>query len=180
MDMEDKVKTRTVSFRIPENILQDIEKDAKTRLSSTNSLINQILLQYTKWDKYEHGMKMFRIPEDGLQYVLANLDEIKRGEAADIIFNSIRDWTLISKKKFDIHTCLETLEDYCRMANIGVEDVISKEGTHSFIIRHNLGRNVSLLVKEIVEKIFWDLVKIRIDSQLTDTTVIAKLCSKFE
>lgn len=173
-------KTRTVSFRIPEHILEEIEKDAKTRLISTNSLINQILLQYTAWDRYEHGMKMFRIPEDDLQYVLSNLDEIKRGEAVDIIFNSIRDWTLISKKKFDIHTCLETLEDYCRMANISVEDVISKEGTRSFIIRHNLGRNVSLLVKEIVEKIFWDLVKIRVDSQLTNTTVIARLCSKFE
>ena len=180
MEDNSKVKTRTVSFRIPEYILNEIEKEAKTQLISTNSLINQIMLQYTKWDKYEHRMKMFRIPEDGLQYVLTNLDEMEREKAVDIVFNSIRDWTLISKKKFDIHSCLETLEDYCRMAGIGVEDTISKEGTNSFVIRHNLGRNVSLLVKGIVEKIFWDLVKIRIDAQMTDTTVIARLCSKFE
>lgn len=180
MDEHSKVKTRTVSFRVPEHTLQEIEKDAKTRLISTNSLINQILMQYAKWDKYEHRMKMFRVPEDSLHYVLTNLDEIRRGETVDIIFNSIRDWTLISKKKFDIHTCLETLEDYCRMAGVGVEDTVSEEGTRSFIIRHNLGRNVSVLIKEIVEKIFWDLVKIRIDAQLTDTTVIARLCSKFE
>lgn len=178
--MEEKIKTKTVSFRIPEHILQEIEKDAKTRLVSTNSLINQILQQYTAWDKYEHRMKMFRVPEDGLKYVLANLDQIRRNEAVDIIFNSIRDWALISKKKFDIHSCLETLEDYCRIADIGVEDAVSNDGFRSFIIRHSLGRNVSLLVKEIVEKIFWDLVKIRTDTQITDTTVIARLCSKFD
>lgn len=178
--MTDKVKTRTVSFRIPEHILQEIEKTAKIKLISTNSLINQILNQYASWDKYEFRMKMFRIPEEGLQYVLTNLDEIKRGEAVDIIFNSIRDWALISKKKFDINTCLETLEDYCRMTGIGVEDVVTEEGTRSFIIRHNLGRNVSLLIKGIVEKIFRDLVRIKVDFQITDTTVIAQLCSKFE
>lgn len=177
--LEPKSRTRTVSFRVPENILNDIEKDAKTKLVSTNSLINKILLQYVQWDKFEERMKMYPLPEESLQYILEHLDEIKRGEVVDIIYNSIRDWTLISKKKFDTHSVLQVLEDYCRKVNISVEETVSS-GFRSFIIRHNLGRNVSLLIGELVEKIFWETAKIKVKTEMTNTTTVARLTSKFD
>jgi len=174
-----KTCTKTVSFRVPEHLLTEIEKEAKTKLVSTNSLINKILLQYVQWDKYEERMKMYPLPAESLQHILVNLDEIKRSEAVDIIYNSIRDWALIAKKKFDIHSVLEVLEDYCRMVNISVEDSVSS-GIHSFIIRHNLGRNVSLLVSELVQKIFWETVKMKVDTEITNSTTVARLTTKFE
>src|SRR3989338_9016682 len=112
--MEEKIKTRTVSFRIPEDIINEIEKEAKIKLISTNALINHILTQYVLWDKYEDKIKMFRVPEESLQHIFLHLDEVRRGEAIDIVFNIIRDWTLVSKKKWNIHSCLETLEVYCK------------------------------------------------------------------
>jgi len=172
-------KSRTVSFRVPDNLIGDIEKEAKTKLISTNSLINQILLQYVSWDKYETRIKMFPVPKDSLQHILENIDDIRRKEAVDIIYNNIRDWTLISKKKFDIHSCLQVLEDYCRMVDIIVEDSVSS-GIRTFVIRHNLGRNVSCLVSELVKKIFWDIVKIQVETNMTNTTVVAKLESKLD
>ncbi len=177
--MQEKTKTRTVSFRVPEHILADIEKEAKTQLVSTNSLINKILLQYVQWDKYENRMKMFPVPGESLQHILEHLDEIKRKEAVDIIYDSIRDWTLISKKKFDIHSVLEVLEDYCRMVDISIEDTVSS-GYRSYVIRHNLGRDVSLLICDLVKKIFYDSLKIKVDTNMTNTTVVAKLTSKFD
>ncbi len=179
MAAEKSTKTRTVSFRVPEHILKDIEKEAKVQLVSTNSLINKILSQYVQWDKYENRMKMFPVPGDSLQHILEHLDEIKRKEAVEIIYNSIRDWTLISKKKFDIHSVLEVLEDYCRMVDISIEDTVSS-GYRSYVIRHNLGRNVSCLVSELVTKIFWETVKIKVDTNMTNTTVVAKLNSRFD
>lgn len=178
MLIEKPARTRTVSFRIPEHIIKGIEKEAKTQLVSTNALINQILLQYENWDKFENRMEMYPIPKESLQHILTNLDELQRGELVDIIYNSIRDWTLIAKKKFDIHSCLEVLENYCRMVGVSVEDTVSS-GLHSFIIRHNLGRNASMLICELARKIFWDIVKIKVDTNLTNTTVIVKLQSKF-
>lgn len=172
-------RTRTVSFRIPEHILNDIEKEAKTKLISTNSLINQILLKYSTWDKYETRMRMYPVPHDSFQHILEHLDEIRRGEAVDIIFNAIRDWTLISKKKFDLHNCLQVLEDYCRMVDVTVEEGNSA-GFRTYVIRHNLGNNVSCLISELVKKIFWELTKIELDTDITKTTVVAKLRSKID
>jgi hypothetical protein len=172
-------RTRTVSFRVPEDLIEEIEKEAKTKLISTNSLINRILLQYTSWDKYEERMKMYPVPKESLQHILEHLDELRRNEAVDIIFDSIRDWTLISKKKFDIHSCLQVLEEYCRMVNVIVEDTATS-GKRTFVIRHNLGRKVSYLISELVAKIFWEIVKIKVDTEITNTTVIAKLRSSLD
>jgi len=130
------------------------------------------------WDKYEDKIKMFRIPEESLQHILLHLDEARRGETVDIIFNIIRDWTLVSKKKFDIHSCLETLEIYCRMAGVSVEDRVLN-GVRSFIIKHNLGQNASILIDELVRKIFWELVRKKIDIEFTKTTVIVKATANF-
>jgi hypothetical protein len=178
--MEDNPKrTRTVSFRVPEKLIEEIEKEAKTKLISTNSLINRILLQYTSWGKYEERMKMYPVPKESLQHILEHLDELRRNEAVDIIFESIRDWTLISKKKFDIHSCLQVLEEYCRMVNVIVEDTVTS-GKRTFVIRHNLGRKVSYLISELVAKIFWEIVKIKIDTEMTNTTVIATLRSRLD
>ncbi len=175
----DSKRTRTVSFRIPEHIINDIEKEAKTKLISTNSLINQILLKYSTWDKYESRMRMFPVPHDSLQHILEHLDEIRRGEAVDIIFNAIRDWTLISKKKFDLHNCLQVLEDYCRIVDVTVEEGNSA-GFRTYVIRHNLGNNVSCLISELIKKIFWEITKIELDTDITKTTVVAKLRSKID
>jgi len=175
---EKSKRTRTVSFRVPEDLFEIVEKEAKVKMISTNALINQILLQYANWDKYEERMRMFPVPKESLEHILLNLDELRRGEAVDIIYDTIRDWALISKKKFDIHSCLEVLEDYCRMVGITVEE--NYFSNRSYVIRHNLGKNVSCLVSELVKKIFWELRKIKVVTEMTNTTVVAKLESKFD
>jgi hypothetical protein len=97
----------------------------------------------------------------------------------DIIFNAIRDWTLISRKKFDLHNCLSVLEDYCRRVNVTVDENVSS-GLRTYVIRHNLGKNVSSLISELVKKIFWEITKIELDTDITKTTVVAKLRSKID
>lgn len=176
---ENSKKTRTISFRIPEYMIEEIEKEARIKMTSTNSLINKILLQYVKWDRYQERMRLYPIPQDSFQHILDHMDELRRGEVVDIIYNSIRDWTLISRKKFDLNNCLGVLEDYCRLVNIGVEENVSS-GIRSYVVRHNLGYNVSSLVAELIKKIFWEIVKIQVDADITRTTVVAKLQSKVE
>ncbi len=176
--MIDGKKNRTISFRIPEDVLNVVENAANTKHISTNALVTQILTKYASWDIYEEKISMFRVPEESLQHILLHLDEARRREAVDIIFNIIRDWTLVSKGKFDIHTCLETLEIYCQTAGVAVEDRVSS-GVHSFVIKHNLGQNASILINELLRKIFWELSRKKIDTELTKTTVIAKVSTGF-
>jgi hypothetical protein len=172
-------KSQSISFRLPDHLISEIKKEAKIKLISTNALISQILSQYVNWDRYEERIRMFPVPKDSFQHILNHLDEIRRDEAVDIIFNAIRDWTLVSRKKFDLHNCLSVMEDYCRMVGVTVEEGNSS-GFRTYVVRHNLGKNVSCLVDELISKIFWELVKVKVDSDITESTVVAKLCSRVD
>ena len=176
---QNTIKSKTVSFRVPEHIITEVEKDAKTKLISTNVLINQILLDYISWHRYQKRMRTFQISEEALVYFLDSMNESQRNEATEIAFNSLRDWVLVSKKKFDLHSCLEALEDYCRLAGISVEDSL-RSGDHSFVVRHNLSANASLFISEFIKKIFWEIKKVNLETQLTKTTVISKPLSRID
>ncbi len=178
--MEEKSNTsKTVSFRVPQNIIGEVEKEAKTKLISTNTLINQILIDYVSWHRYQKRMRTFPVSEEVLIHFIESLNESQRKDAIEITFNSLRDWSLVSKKRFDLHSCLEGLEDYCRLAGISVEDSMLS-GNHSFVIRHNLGRNTSLFISELIKKIFWDLKNVNLETQLTKTTVISRPLSRID
>lgn len=179
LDETDLKKSRTVSFRIPDYLISEVEKEAKIKLTSTNALINQILLQYVNWDRYEERIRMYPVPKDSFCHIINHLDEIRRDEAVDIIFNAIRDWTLVSKKKFDLHNCLSVMEDYCKMVEITVEEDNSS-GFRTYVVRHELGRNVSSLVAELIKKVFWEVVKVNVDMDITNTSVVAKLRSRLD
>jgi len=172
-------KTRTVSFRVQDKVISDIEKEAKRMMISTNVLINQILQQYVSWDKFEHRMRMFPIPKENLLYILDSLDEKRQDESICLTFNSIRDWALLTRKKFDIHSCLEVLEDYCRMVDITIEENVSSD-SRSYVICHNMNNHISSFIEKLVKKIFWELAKINVDCQSTKTTVVANLLSRFD
>ncbi len=175
----DSKKSRTVSFRVPDEIILEIEKEAKTMLVSTNVLINQILRDYVRWHRYKQKMRTFPIPEEAMSHFFECMNESQRNEAVEIAYNSLRDWTLVSKKKFDLHSCLESLEDYSRIAGVSVEDS-TVGGNHSFIIRHGLGTNTSLFVSLLVKKIFWELKKVNMETQTTKATVISKPLSRID
>jgi len=176
---EARKKSRTVSFRVPDHIISEIERDAKTNLTSTNVLINQILIHYVSWDRYRKRAKMYPIPEEILIHVFDSMDDSEMKIIIDNTFNAIRDHALLSKKKFDIHSCLEVIEEYCKVCGIAVDDVVI-HGRRSYTIHHDLGKNFSMFVKEYIEKIFWDLLKMKVEIQLTKTTVVATLQSPFD
>lgn len=178
MTIEPK-RTKTVCFRVSEEIIKEIEKEARTNLTSTNVLINHILHNYVSWYRYDKIMRMFPMPETSLTHVLENLNELQKSEAVDIAYNNIRDWTLVSKKKFDLNSCLDVLQEYCRISGISVDDNVSS-GYNSFIIRHNLGRKASSFIIELVEKVFWDLKKIKVDTHSTNSTVKITLRTRID
>ncbi len=172
-------KSKTVSFRVPEDVISEIEKEAKASLISTNNLINQILFNYTVWGRYQQRAKMYPVPEENLIHIIDHLDESQRKEAINHAYDAIREHALLSKKKFDLHSCLTVLQEYCRVCGISVEDRMAL-GKREFTVHHNLGEGFSLFIKEFIEKIFWEFVKIKVDFQLSKNTVIAKLQSNIE
>lgn len=171
--------SKTVSFRVPVKIISEIEKEAKSKLVSTNVLINQILLEYVEFHRHRQRMRMLPIPADVMADMLKGSSEAAIKEMVDVTYASIHDWTLVTKMRFDFGTCLEVLEQYCRIGGIGFECAINSS-FYSLVIRHELDDKFSLFASQLLEKIFWDLKKMRVDSEITPSTVMIKTRSRMD
>ncbi|GEM_PF-2284227 len=171
-------KTKTVSFRVPENIISEIEKDARIKKVSTNILINQILFDYAVFHRYRQHMRIMPVSDDVTRLALNNLDS-RRGDLAEAIYQNIKEWTLVSRMEFDFYSCIQALETFCRVSDLGFESS-ERDGVFSIVIKHDLGSNFSSLMIDLAEKIFWDLRKVKIESEKTKSAILIRTISSQE
>lgn len=164
--------TKTVSFRVPVEIISEIERDAKSKKISTNILINQILYDYTIFHRHRQHMRVLPVSEEITNLALLNLDG-KKDDLVETIFQNMKEWALISKMRFDFHSCMDALDTFCRISDLGFESS-ERDGVYSFVIKHDLGSGFSSLMLDLAEKIFWDLKKLKIESEKTNSTIMIK------
>ena len=82
--------------------------------------------------------------------------------------NATNDAALFMKNKMNLESFLSWLD--VRMKNSSVEVNHSIEGsTHTYILKHELGENYSLFQKTVLELIFNDVLRKRIDCSFSDT-----------
>ena len=57
-------KTRSITYRLPAKLVEELETEANQKEISQNVLVKQILEKYTQWDKFADVMGMIPIPKD--------------------------------------------------------------------------------------------------------------------
>lgn len=186
------VKTRSITFRLDSNIVENLQREADQREISLNVLVNQILRKYTKWDTFEPKIGMMPVPKIILSacfnkaVMVANeigmtQDDIEFNRrkmiksAAEISFNLIRDSALLMKRTYNLWTVLEILQEYMKVSDMKADHRIEAGNTHVFVIQHELGENWSLFTKDLLDMIFENLASTRPDVNITPNTIIAKV-----
>jgi len=48
----EKEKTRSITYRLPEKIVEELETEASRQNISQNVLVKQVLEKYIQWDKF--------------------------------------------------------------------------------------------------------------------------------
>lgn len=167
-----KEKTRTMTYRLPENLVAELENEAMQMGISHNVLLNQIAEKYIRWDRFGDKIGMIPVPKGVLTSLGIDLESQDINMIVDILKPVIKDNVMFMKGKYDLKRCIETLEDYMRAS--GMKSDHRVEGSlHHFIIQHGLGMNWSLLTEQLLKEIFHEfLPEKNVKSQTTETTVI--------
>lgn len=185
-------KTRSITFRLDPNTVDNLQREADQKEISLNVLVNQVLRRYVKWDTFEPKIGMMPVPKIILstcfnKAILAanesgmNQDEIEshRDEmiksAAEISFSLIKDSALLMKRTYNLWTVLEILQEYMKVSDMKSDHRIEAGNNHVFIIQHELGENWSLFTKVLLNLIFENLASVRPDVNTTPNTIIAKV-----
>ncbi|MEX1149239.1 MAG: hypothetical protein WEB01_04425 [Nitrosopumilus sp.] len=173
--IHNKEKTRTVTYRLPVKLVEEIETEAMNNNISHNVMAKQILEKYIQWDRFADKIGMIPVPKKILDTLGIEMSSAEINEIVNMIKPVIKDAVLFIKGKYDLKRCIETLEDYMRASGMKSDHRIEGE-LHHFIIQHGLGMNWSLLTEQLLKEIFHEfLPNQNIKAQTTEATVIVTI-----
>ena len=170
-----KEKTRSITYRLPVKLVEEIEAEAMNNNISHNVMARQILEKYIRWDRFANKIGIIPVPKKILDILGLDMN----AEDVDIIINVIKpvikDTVLFIKGKYDLKRCIETLEDYMRASGMKSDHRVEGD-VHHFIIQHDLGSNWSMFTKQLLQEIFHEFVPdTEMKCQTTESTVIATI-----
>ena len=170
-----KETTRSITYRLPSKIVEELETDAMNKNISQNVLVKQILERYVTWDRFSNKIGMIPIPKGILDSLGTEMNGEDINEIIKMILPFIKDTVLFMKGKYDLKRCIETLEDYMRASGMKSDHRIEGE-LHHFIIQHELGMNWSFFTEQLLKEIFNQFMPNKnIKFQTTKNTVIATI-----
>jgi len=170
-----KEATRSITYRLPAKLVNELETEAMQKNISQNVLIRQILEKYVKWDRFADKIGMIPIPRG----ILEALGKEMTGEDIDgviqVMAPLIKESVMFMKGKYDLKRCIETLEDYMRASGMNSDHRI--EGAlHHFIIQHELGLKWSFFAEQLLKEIFHEFLPNKnLKCQTSEKTVIATI-----
>ena len=170
-----KEATRSITYRLPAKIVDELETEAMQKNISQNVLVRQILEKYVKWDRFADKIGMIPIPRG----ILEALGEEMTGEDIDGIIQVmaplIKESVMFMKGKYDLKRCIETLEDYMRASGMN-SDHRTEGALHHFIIQHELGMKWSFFAEQLLKEIFHEFLPNKnLKCQTSEKTVIATI-----
>jgi hypothetical protein len=110
-------KTTTRTIRLPSNIDDILQKDAKEKRTTVNSLISSALTKYAEWDRYAESEEIgSRQPKELMMFIF---------------------------KKLSLDNFVSQTSLFSRYAGFGTYEIETDERNYTFVIHHELGRKWS-------------------------------------
>ena len=78
-----KESTRSITYRLPEKLVSELETEATQKSISQNVLVKQILEKYVQWDRFSNKIGM--IPE----FVLRHSTFVIQSDRTGVLFSSV-------------------------------------------------------------------------------------------
>ncbi len=170
-----KEETRSITYRLPTKIIEELETFSTQKNISQNVLVKQILEKYIKWDRYAEKIGIIPIPKSILEEIGKEMSGIDISRIVSALLPVIKESVLFMKGGYDLKRSIETLEDYMMASGMNSDHRI-EGGIHHFIIQHDLGIKWSFFTEQLFKQIFHEFVPNKpLKVQTTENTVIVSI-----
>lgn len=167
-----KSATEGITFRLPSDNLEQLNKEAETRQISVNTLVNQIINEHLDWHLYAAQAKLYYVPKPFISRVLERFTEQQLADLAEASANKdFVDIGLLLRGEFTISSFLSILENWSRISDIPYRTE-ENEATQKIIIEHNMGPKYSYLFKEIYRHLLENAFETKTQFDITDNTIV--------
>lgn len=167
--------TRSISYRLPAHLVDELETESMQKEISQNVLVKQILEKYVNWDRFADKIGMVPVPKDILKVLGEEMEGDAINKIIDVMVPLVKDWVMFMKGNYDLKRVVEAMEDYMRASGMTSDHRIEGE-IHHFIIQHNLGIRWSLFTELLLKETFHQFMpNLTMKSRTTPNTTIASI-----
>ena len=142
-----KRRTRSTTYRLPEDMLKKLDSLATQEEVSQNVLVKQILDSYLRWEVTATKAGWVVMPRGVLTSIINEVDEktiIKiASETAKIVH---KDIILLMQGKYDFDGWIQVVRDRCKSSGFHLKETTSN-GKTTIIMKHDLGEKWSVFFK---------------------------------
>jgi hypothetical protein len=111
------------------------------------------------WHASAAPARLFYIPRTTMSEILSKLTEEEISELAITIATKEVDIALLLRGEFTLSSNLNIVENWSRISSFSYKHEVTTDEVHNFIIQRDMGRNYSILVKEIFWYILEEILK---------------------
>jgi hypothetical protein len=142
--------TITRTIRLPSKIDGVLQKDAKEKRTTVNSLISSVLTKYAEWDRYAESFGFICLPRNGFKLIIDSLDdETIKQIAEEIGSRQPKELMMFIFKKITLDTFVSQASLFSRYAGFGTYEVETNERNYTIVVHHELGRKWSIYLAHL-------------------------------
>jgi hypothetical protein len=173
-DMETE-KTITRTFRISERAFKTLQEDAKRQNVSVNTLVNQVILSYTNFDKFIKKLHMIKVSRPTFRRVLDAAQDDAIIEAGQQAGSDVPKYFILAKEGvLSLQTVLSHLKDMADYGNLFEYNETTQDRKRIITLAHELGPKGTLFLAHYVQILF-ESVDAHPTFALGDNSVIIEL-----
>lgn len=168
---EAKKKSKTISFRLDPDLIEEIKNDAELEKINVNALVSKILSNHILWERYERKLGLLPMTKP---FVRHSINKMKNEEiihlAEEVEKDTFSDILNFMKGEYTVEDFIEILRSWIYVAWMQ-HDVTKTKAGYTFRINHDLGEKWSLYVKTLVTELFHDIVQKSLNVKSTKNTI---------
>jgi len=150
-------KTCLVTFRLPEELVEDLREESKNTQISLNTLANQILNKYVAWERPSGKLGLIPMPRPLVKEIFRDIPNKRiQRVARNSCKDAIKELVLIKEGNLTLDSFILVFNEWLRASWIVHRYKKNIEG-HHYVIYHNLNKTFSIYLAELFISILDDL-----------------------
>jgi hypothetical protein len=164
-----------MSFRLDEDIVDALRKEAEEEELSLNVLANHVFRKHIEWERDAQKVGFIPVTKEVLMELMVEVNENKLSDIVRRIGkNNFKAQILYMENRYDLDAFLKWMEVTNRISGFAQKHVVDGK-VHEYIIQHELNMNWSVFMQTLYTMVLEDVYKKNVEFEVTPSTVIFKI-----
>lgn len=147
-------KSTTIrTIRLTHDLDNLLQKDAKAKRMSVNSLLTAMITKYAEWDRHAEKFGFVSLTRDGLRLILEAADDEKLSQIGkDHGKTTNKEFLMFWFKRINMESFLEGTLLWCKYAGVAEYDLETDGRNYTVTFHHEIGEKWSNFLGHVISQ----------------------------